>query len=226
MSGTDSCPACGTQLSEAALAEGLCPACQTAVTEEYGDGTLLTLPRTVGFLSAGETLGNRYRIRSQLGRGGMGEVWRAFDLKLRVDVAVKALREELLGHEQAVETLRQEVRVAREVISPNVCRVFDLLEVDGRELVSMEYIDGTTLAEILSARSPLELQETRERVDVTAEALEDHRVLTGRDHPLGRRVRDEGPELSLERSRVDVGQVEDRGDQRRGLVGVIFEILR
>ena len=84
-------------------------------------------------------------------------MWRAYDLKLRVDVALKALRTELIQEARALETLRQEVRIAREVISPNVCRVFDLQELDGQELVSMEYIDGTTLQEILkeqrSARS-------------------------------------------------------------------------
>ena len=75
----------------------------------------------------------------------MGEVWRAYDLKLRVDVALKTLRAELLEKERALQALRQEVRTAREVMSPNVCRVFDLVELDGQELVSMEYIDGTTL---------------------------------------------------------------------------------
>jgi hypothetical protein len=171
ISSTESCPACGTQLTEAAWAEGICPACRTIVSGEEpvsrsaeitGDEEMPTLDSPVGFLSPGQTLGSRYRIRSQLGRGGMGEVWRAFDLKLRVDVAVKALLEELLERRKLVEALRQEVRAAREVISPNVCRVFDLLELDGRELVSMEYIDGTTLAEVLSSRSPLELEETRE----------------------------------------------------------------
>jgi serine/threonine-protein kinase len=121
-----------------------------------------TVDFTTQIFAAGQILGNRYRIRSQLGRGGMGEVWRAYDLKLRVDVALKALRLELREDQRALETLRQEVRVAREVISPNVCRVFDLLELDGRELVSMEYIDGTTLGEILSTRSPFEVEETRE----------------------------------------------------------------
>ena len=48
------------------------------------------------------------------------------------------------------------------MISPNVCRVFDLVELDGQELVSMEYIDGTTLVQILQSRGPLELQEARE----------------------------------------------------------------
>ena len=86
-----------------------------------------------GFLAPGQVLGDRYQIRSQLGRGGMGEVWRAFDLKLRVEVALKALLPDLFKDEKRLEMLRQEVRAAREVVSPNVCRIFDLVEVDGRE---------------------------------------------------------------------------------------------
>ncbi|HVS14942.1 MAG TPA: protein kinase [Thermoanaerobaculia bacterium] len=125
-------------------------------------GELLTEAPPAGTFAPGQIFGNRYRIRSLLGRGGMGEVWRALDLKLRVDVALKALRESLLAEQRFIETLRQEVRVAREVVSPNVCRVFDLVELDGRELVSMEYVDGTTLAEVLSAKSPLPLDEASE----------------------------------------------------------------
>ena len=121
-----------------------------------------------GQLVPGQLLGDRYRIRSLLGRGGMGEVWRAVDLKLRVDVALKAVRRELLDDERALETLRQEVRAAREVVSPNVCRVFDLVELDGQELVSMEYIDGITLLDILRLRAPLDLAEAR---DIAAQFL-------------------------------------------------------
>ena len=107
-------------------------------------------------------LGDRYRVRMLLGRGGMGEVFRAFDLKLRVDVALKAVRRTLLSDQRALAGLRQEVRAAREIVSPNVCRVFDLVEFDGRELVSMEYVDGVTLADVLRERSPLDLQEARD----------------------------------------------------------------
>jgi WD40 repeat protein len=110
----------------------------------------------------GQILGNRYRIRSLLGSGGMGEVFRAFDLKLRVDVALKAVRPALLADARSLEGLREEVRAARAVVSPNVCRVFDLVEFDGRELVSMEYVDGVTLNAMLRERSPLDLQEARE----------------------------------------------------------------
>jgi serine/threonine-protein kinase len=78
----------------------------------------------------GMLAGDRYQVRELLGRGGMGEVFRAFDLKLRVDVALKATRPESARNERAKERLRKEVRSAREVVSPNVCRIFDLIEHD------------------------------------------------------------------------------------------------
>jgi WD40 repeat protein len=110
-------------------------------------------------LTPGELLGSRYRIVQLLGRGGMGEVWRAYDLKLQVDVALKSIRAERFPGAQGLELLRREVRAAREVMSPNVCRIFDLVDEGGREFVSMEYIDGTTLLEVLRGRGPLELRE-------------------------------------------------------------------
>jgi len=164
------CPVCGSPLSRERKTEGLCPACVLELALE--SPSLLdelespdedeTRTFSQESFSPGQALGKRYRIRSLLGRGGMGEVWRATDLKLRVDVALKALRRQLLEDPRALETLRQEVRVAREVISPNICRVFDLVELDGQELVSMEYIDGITLLDILKMRAPLDLTEARE----------------------------------------------------------------
>ena len=114
------------------------------------------------FLTPGRLEGDRYQVGELLGRGGMGEVRRAFDLKLRLEVALKALHEDLLQDDQRLELLRSEVRAAREVISPNVCRIFDLVEIDGRELVSMEYVDGETLLAVLQERGPLELKEAQE----------------------------------------------------------------
>jgi WD40 repeat protein len=103
----------------------------------------------------GEILGERYRIIGPLGRGGMGEVWHAFDLKLQVEVALKALRREQFPDEDAFEVLRHEVRSGREVISPNVCRIYDLIFEKGQELLSMEYVDGRTITELLRATGPL-----------------------------------------------------------------------
>ncbi len=69
---------------------------------------------------------------------------------------------EFFKSERRLELLRQEVRAAREVMSPNVCRIFDLVEVEGRELVSMEYVDGATLLGVLQERGPLDLKEAQD----------------------------------------------------------------
>jgi len=111
--------------------------------------------------TAVQILGDRYRIERLLGRGGMGEVWLAFDLKLRVEVALKFLLPELSSDPQRIALLRREVRSARNVASPHVCRVFDLIEIEGQELVSMEYVDGTTLQELLATQSPIDIVEAR-----------------------------------------------------------------
>ncbi len=150
------CPDCGKALPEEKGLLGLCPQCLLSMALEDEERP------TLHGSSPGGILGERYQIREVLGRGGMGEVYRAFDLKLRVDVALKAVRPELSSSEKARELLRQEVRSAREVLSPNVCRIYDLVVEEGRELVSMEYIDGRTLAETLRERGSLELREARE----------------------------------------------------------------
>jgi WD40 repeat protein len=167
MGETPCCPDCGHPVAGDEWSEDLCPHCllRLALEESSGAGTgdgEATAQLERGSLSRGRILGSRYGIRKLLGRGGMGEVWRAFDLKLRVDVALKTVRPELSEKAQVLETLRQEVRAAREVVSANVCRVHDLLELEGRELVSMEYVDGTTLLQLLEERGPIALQEARE----------------------------------------------------------------
>ncbi len=165
------CPACGTPQTQTGWAEELCPSCLLRLALQplsQASESLAELetdympPRHEGPLSPGKVLGNRYSVRKLLGRGGMGEVWRAFDLKLRVEVALKAMRQDLFKDEKRLEMLRSEVRAAREVVSPNVCRIFDLIEVDGTELVSMEYVDGQTLLEVLQDRGPLELKEAQD----------------------------------------------------------------
>ena len=116
---TGVCPDCGSPLPKDAALMGLCPQCLLSMALEDEE------PDTLHGEGAGRILGERYQIRDVLGRGGTGEVDRAFDLKLRVDVALKAVRPELSTSEKARELLRQEVRSAREVVSPNVCRIFD-----------------------------------------------------------------------------------------------------
>src|SRR6202161_3413750 len=102
-----------------------------------------------GRFIAGTLLGGRYRIIGLLGRGGMGEVYRATDLTLGQSVALKFLPAEAVGNSRLLERFAGEVRVARQVSHPNVCRVYDLGEVDGAPFISMEYVDGENLADLL-----------------------------------------------------------------------------
>lgn len=92
----------------------------------------------------GQVLGGRYRIISLIGRGGMGEVYRADDLKIAHPVALKFLS--LSDH---ADRLYEEVRVGREISHPNVCRLYDAAEVDGHLFITMEFIDGEDLASLL-----------------------------------------------------------------------------
>jgi serine/threonine protein kinase len=102
-----------------------------------------------GRFAPGTLLGGRYRIIERLGRGGMGEVYRADDLKLGQPVALKFLPADVDRDPARLTQLHTEVRMARQVSHPNVCRVYDIDELDGSTFLSMEYIDGEDLASSL-----------------------------------------------------------------------------
>ena len=101
-----------------------------------------------GRFPAGTVFAGRYRILGLLGPGGMGEVYRALDLILNQTVALKFLAPAHVS-EAALVRFRNEVRIARQVSHPNVCRVYDLGVVEGLHFLSMEYIDGEDLASLL-----------------------------------------------------------------------------
>ena len=115
-----------------------------------------TSPRAVSFDSIddarfvpGTILADRYRIVGLLGKGGMGEVYRADDLKLSQPVALKFLPDRYLSDGAALARFHREVRVARQVTHRNVCRVYDIGEVDGKHFLSMEFIKGEELSSLL-----------------------------------------------------------------------------
>jgi hypothetical protein len=102
-----------------------------------------------GRFPPGTLLAERYRIIGLLGRGGMGEVYRANDLLLSSAVALKFLPEETARDARALDRFHNEVRIARQVSHSNVCRVYDIGEVEGLPFLSMEYVDGEDLASLL-----------------------------------------------------------------------------
>ncbi len=100
-------------------------------------------------LTPGTVLGERWRMVAPLGRGGMGEVWRAEDLRLGQHVALKFLPAAVVNDPVWSDRFTAEVRLARQVAHPNVCRVYDVGEADGRPFLSMEYVDGEDLATLV-----------------------------------------------------------------------------
>jgi serine/threonine-protein kinase len=98
----------------------------------------------------GDVLAERYRIAGLLGRGGMGEVYRADDLKLKQPVALKFLPETLsTDGASALARFYQEVSVARQISHRHVCRVYDVGEYEGQHFISMEFVRGEELASLL-----------------------------------------------------------------------------
>src|SRR5438067_8152196 len=102
-----------------------------------------------GRFPPGFVIGGRYRVLALLGRGGMGEVYRAQDLVLNQIVALKFLSDAIRTKESALARFRNEVRIARQISHPNVCRVYDIGIMEGLHFLSMEYIDGEDLSSLI-----------------------------------------------------------------------------
>jgi serine/threonine-protein kinase len=102
-----------------------------------------------GRFTPGQIIAGRYRVVALAGRGGMGEVYRAEDLKLSQIVAIKFLPASLSQDASALARFHSEVRIARQVSHPNVCRVFDIGDADGIPFLTMEYVDGEDLASLV-----------------------------------------------------------------------------
>ena len=102
-------------------------------------------------LTPGTRLGS-YEIVSLLGAGGMGEVYKAKDLKLGRDVAIKVLREDLASDPERLRRFEQEARAASSLNHPNIVTIYDIGEHEGTRYIAMEYVEGKTLREMLGGR--------------------------------------------------------------------------
>ncbi|QWP79088.1 serine/threonine protein kinase [Lysobacter sp. K5869] len=122
-------------------------------------------------LAPGSLLAGRFRIEAMIGLGGMGEVYRAFDTTLDIQVALKLLRPELAARGDAFERFRQELLTARQVSSPRVVRIHDLFRHDGHWLIGMDWIDGEALDRRLDRDGALPVDEAVRIARQIAEGL-------------------------------------------------------
>ncbi len=146
------------------------PATVISVGPEADSARIPAPPDSLPMLPSGQQLG-RYRILGLLGAGGMGNVYRALDTELDDIVALKMLRHDLADQGEVVERFRREVKLARRVTHRNIARVFDIGEVDGEKFLTMELIEGPTLAEVLATRRVLSLEEAVDLAAIIAAGL-------------------------------------------------------
>ena len=155
------CPGCSSQIPDNSR---FCLACGTPASLEKSSAPTMVMPMASsasrftgsqvmeaeeGRWPPGSIVADRYRILGLLGKGGMGEVYRASDQRLGQTVALKFLPESFVRDPAMLARFYNEVRIARQVTHPNVCRVFDIGEVDGQPFLSMQFIDGENLASLL-----------------------------------------------------------------------------
>jgi len=106
-------------------------------------------------LAAGSVFAERYQVIEELGRGGMGKVYKVYDREINEKIALKLLKPEISGGEKNIERFRDELKLARQISHRNVCRMFDLNRHEGIYYITMEYVPGEDLKSMLRMMGPL-----------------------------------------------------------------------
>ena len=227
-----SCPQCG---SDAPGARGPCAVCSpplplpasATLTLVDRQSTAKTSP-VVGWRSSPDPLGpgaafsDRYTIVEEVGAGGMGRVYKAIDRMLGTTVALK-LMSAAATHSEARQRFQRELSVARAITHLNVCRVHDLGEVDGTAYISMEYVEGQTLDDLIRSVGVLSPKQTVGLARQICSALE-------AIHEAGVVHRDLKPSnIMLDRAGraivMDFGMAYQRGDDRLTGAGAVVGTL-
>jgi serine/threonine protein kinase/predicted ATPase len=113
-------------------------------------------------LKPGSIFADRYQIEEEIGKGGMGTVYRGFDKKLNEEVALKIIKPEIAADEATIERFRNELKLARKITHKNVCRMFDFHEEKGIPFITMEYIQGESLKNFIVKKGKLSEEQTIE----------------------------------------------------------------
>jgi len=138
------CPKCQTDNPDT---QKFCGECGTNITsaEETQPSITKTIETPREELTTGSTFAGRYQIIEELGKGGMGKVYRVLDKKLNEEVALKLIKSEIASDKKTLERFKNELKLARKVSQKNVGRMFDMGEESGTHYITMEYVRGEDL---------------------------------------------------------------------------------
>jgi serine/threonine protein kinase len=167
---TVKCPKCQADNTDTAR---FCSNCATQLTPAGQPQAALTktLETPAYVLSKGSVVAGKYRILEEIGRGGMGIVYKAEDTKLARKVAIKVLPEIFTQDPERLARIEREARVLASLNHPNIAAIHGVEEAEGRRFLVLELVEGETLAERLS-KGPLPTEEALEVCRQIAEGLE------------------------------------------------------
>jgi tetratricopeptide (TPR) repeat protein/tRNA A-37 threonylcarbamoyl transferase component Bud32 len=140
------CPKCKTNNPDSLK---FCGECGTQLPSLQEIEVTETIEAPKEELSRGTTLADRYEIIEELGKGGMGRVYRVEDTKLKQEIALKLIKPEIAKDKKTIERFRNELKLAREIAHRNVCRMYDLNEEKGIHYITMEYVRGEDLRSLI-----------------------------------------------------------------------------
>jgi len=126
-----------------------CGNCAAPLPQQKPDLPTATVQVAIKELAAGTTFARRYQIIEDLGKGGMGRVYKVFDAEVQEKMALKLLNPEIAGDERTIERFRNELKLARAISHRNVCRMYDLGREEGTPYITMEYISGEDLKSLI-----------------------------------------------------------------------------
>lgn len=136
------CPKCHTENPEN---QKFCGECATPLLPDLEASYTKTLETPFEKLSPGSTFADRFQIIEELGKGGMGEVYKVHDTEIKEKVALKLLKPEIASNKKTIERFRNEIRLARKIAHKNVGRMFDLGKAEDNYFITMEYVEGQDL---------------------------------------------------------------------------------
>jgi serine/threonine protein kinase len=142
------CPKCH---SENPPNSAFCSKCGTQILpqDEISTSPTKTLETPLKELAIGTTFAGRYQVIEELGKGGMGKVYKALDTEIQEKVALKLLNPEIAADEKTIERFRNELKIARKISHKNVCRMYHISKFENTQYITMEYVSGEDLKSMI-----------------------------------------------------------------------------